>query len=568
MGDWLVQEVLQYFVGPVLDPVPRLLILVQTLVLRVPEVTAQQPVIVLAGRSLDVVQVGYVVVIMVAGVVLMARGGVQSDYTAKSLIERAVLGFVASHLAVWVVQQITRAANALIATLAPDSEAALERLDASKGMLEQIAKAPESILLLLVIQVVIVILLVSLLITWLSRFIRLALLTGLAPLALACHGLPWLDGVARAWWQSLGVVVVTVVAQAGALQFGLEMLLDPGSDLSGVGSFDHSDVLTNMLMILCLLIVVMRMPSIIGRFLGTGGTGNRSVVGMVLRYTMVNRALRSRTHPGGWVVRAVQARWRRRQFAAPTTAIWQWGDAARRLRPAPRLHTALALGQMSTRARATWQEELIRERREQQQRNARLRGRPALAQAQQPPRLAGQAKTARQLDAVIQMQARSVEAGRLLDESAPVRRARPPAPLPGRTAGNPTIVVRRAAPGTKPARSGGGTVFRRDRRPQTAPTRVTRVGQSPAGPSQVRPRSLRPVQRGGDQGVATGRQIPRNTRRADPTGGRARPAARHPSATYSRREQAVAPRAFRQPRTPPPPVRRRPRTPPPPPPGT
>lgn len=272
MGERLVQEVLEYFARVVLEPLPRLLLLVRDLVLHVPMVTDQEPVFQLMGRSQVVVQTGYVLVVVVAGIIAMAHGGLQSEYSAKALLQRAVLGFAAAFYVRWIVDHSTDAANALIGALAPEGERSLKELDSSKAMAEQIAAAPESVLLLLVMQAVIVVLIVVLLIGWVTRFLRLVMLAGLGPLALACHGLPWLEPVALAWWRSLFSVLVTVVAQAALLQFGLELLLAPAADLSWAGSFDHSDVLVNMLLTLCLLLAVIRMPAAVQQFIpGAGG---------------------------------------------------------------------------------------------------------------------------------------------------------------------------------------------------------------------------------------------------------------------------------------------------------
>ncbi|MBT0772955.1 hypothetical protein KIH74_28690 [Kineosporia sp. J2-2] len=310
MVDWVVGGILEEFAGLLVEPLTKLLALVSDLVLRLPEVTGQRPVLELVARSLRVVQVGYVVLVAVAGLVAMTHGSVQAAYSVRELWPRLVLGFVAAHLSTWVVEQFVTAGNALVVALAPSGEQALSELDTSEALSRQVDQHPEMLLVLLAVQVVIVVLLVVLVVSWGMRFLGLCLAAGLGPLALACHGLPWLEQVALAWWRYLMAMVVTVVGQSVALQVGLQMLLVPDADLSGAGDLDRSDVLTNMILVLCLLIGVVRVPSLVRRFLPSAG-GNRSgPLSTVARYVLVNQVVGSWRRPVTMI-----ARWNRTRRA-------------------------------------------------------------------------------------------------------------------------------------------------------------------------------------------------------------------------------------------------------------
>ncbi|MBT0774182.1 type IV secretion system protein [Kineosporia sp. J2-2] len=495
MDDWLIEQVFNHVADMVLEPLPQLLILVRDLVLRVPEVASQQPVVRLAGRSLAVVQVGYVVIVAVAGLVAMTHGGLQSQYSAKDLLQRAVLGFMASHFAVWVVSTVTTAANALVGALAGSREQSLEQLNASKGMSRQIAKAPESLLVLLALQVLIVVLLIVLLVSWVLRFVRLALLAALGPLALACHGLPWLQPVAVAWWSSLAGVVLTVLVQTVALQFGLDLLLEPGANLSGVGTFDHSDALTNMLLIVCLLLVVVRTPRMVSQFLPTtsrrGGTGST-----VLRYVVLNRLLHrgvqasGGAHPAGWLTTRLTRRFAMRQahrdlqragFVDPSGPTWS--EVGQRL----------AAGGRSVRSSApsSWRHSLASSRfdggrweglrKSWAERRAVLAGRSVGEPGQLPARVAGGTRTRQRAAAAQAIRLRREQTEQLPGTRAHGLRGDPLRGSSGRIAGHP-----------RPANDAAGTQGRGGRRvPSTTAGRSAQGGAGGQAPV-TRPVRARP----------------------------------------------------------------------------
>ena len=62
---------------------------------------------------------------------------------------------------------------------------------------------------------------------WIIRFGVLLVLTVAAPLALACHGLPQLDAIAKLWWRSLFGTLGIQVLQALVLLAGIGVFLTP-----------------------------------------------------------------------------------------------------------------------------------------------------------------------------------------------------------------------------------------------------------------------------------------------------------------------------------------------------
>jgi hypothetical protein len=100
---------------------------------------------------------------------------------------------------------------------------------------------------------IIELLLAMLLLTWIARLVTLIVLCGIAPVALACHALPFTDPVAQLWWRSMGGVVAVVVLQAVALHTSLSIFLDPAANLPAHGLPDDRTGLFNLFIIICLL---------------------------------------------------------------------------------------------------------------------------------------------------------------------------------------------------------------------------------------------------------------------------------------------------------------------------
>jgi hypothetical protein len=116
-------------------------------------------------------------------------------------------------------------------------------------------------------------------------------LVGLAPLALACHGLPYTDPVARLWWRGMLGCLGVVTLQAFALHTTLRIFLDPAVNLPTIGLPADPLSLFNLFIVVCLLWITVKVPGLMRRYATAGG---RSVnpVGMVLRMLVIQQASR------------------------------------------------------------------------------------------------------------------------------------------------------------------------------------------------------------------------------------------------------------------------------------
>ncbi|GAB3260445.1 hypothetical protein [Kineosporia babensis] len=285
MPDFVMQDLFGFFWKGFAGPLNVVLLWVKDLILRVPAVTTQQPVMDLAARSLQMVQAGYVVLAMIAAVLALGHGGLSGTFSAKDVLQRMVLGFVAAHESTWIVRQFTDVTNALITGLAPSGLETLGDLGVSEISVDDVL--PSHLILSTVLFALILFLLLWLVVSWLVRFAGLSIAVGLGPLALACHAVPWLDPIAQAWWRDVSAVMLTVLGQALTMHLGILLFMDPGPQGTDLAAFSGTDNLINLLLTLCLLIMVLRVPAVVARALPAGGFGGGgrgfSVLGAVVR---------------------------------------------------------------------------------------------------------------------------------------------------------------------------------------------------------------------------------------------------------------------------------------------
>ncbi|GLY19765.1 type IV secretion system protein [Kineosporia rhizophila] len=284
MPNFFFQELFDFLMDRITAPLYVVLLWAKSLILRVPEVTGQQPVIDLSYRSLQMVQAGYIVLALIAVLLAMGVGGLSGTFSAKDVIQRMVLGFVAAHESAWILRQFTRITNTLIEALAPGGMDALGDLGTSESSVSSLA--PVNILLSSLLYGLILFLLLWLVVTWLIRFASLSVAAGLGPLALACHAVPWLDPIAQAWWRNISAVMLTVLGQALTMHLGIQLFLDPGPQAPELKAFDQDDMLIDLLLTVCLLILVLRVPGVVNRALpgpSGGGGGGFGFLGAMVR---------------------------------------------------------------------------------------------------------------------------------------------------------------------------------------------------------------------------------------------------------------------------------------------
>lgn len=305
---WVLDGIIDWFADAILACFDGLIGVITTALLLTPDVTTLPQVQALTGRSVLIVDICFVLFFVAAGVLTMTAGGDErARYTAKDLVPRCVVGFVASHFSqLWCAKMI-ELANALTAALtqddlAGDGEVRPAAITAIKTHLAA-SRARTPGLLFCVCAVIILILLGSTAFSMITRFTAVLILTVVAPLALACHALPQTDAAARLWWRCYGITLAIPVGQGLTLYAGQWMLLDSEHFLPAFGLPAEPSGVMNLFIVMVLLWTTVKIPALMRRLLSSGGQ-RPNFVGMVVRVVVMQQL--TRAVPGlGKAARAV-----------------------------------------------------------------------------------------------------------------------------------------------------------------------------------------------------------------------------------------------------------------------
>ncbi len=216
---------------------PALELLSNTL-LQTPQPTAVPRLTALWGMSWQIAVAVYGVVVVVAGLVVMAHQSVQARYGVREIGPRLLLGFVAGWVTLPLADMAVQVANAVSGRLVGGVDeragmaglAALVRVSvASPSPVAGAAPWP-----LLLAGLVVGLLLVGVLVGYLVRVVAVIVLVAAGPVVVMWHALPQTDPVARWWWRALGGLLSIQVIQALIIAVGLTVILPdpttPGRD--------------------------------------------------------------------------------------------------------------------------------------------------------------------------------------------------------------------------------------------------------------------------------------------------------------------------------------------------
>ncbi|MBF6341781.1 hypothetical protein IU450_38770 [Nocardia abscessus] len=227
------------------------------------------------NQSWQIVVALYVLVVMAAGVLLMMRETVQTQWSIRELVPRLVVGFAAGGLSMMIATAGIGFANALAGALAGDG---VDSGSAADALSELAVTSHQSRGVFVLLQLALSVMLLVLLISYVVRVTITILLIVGAPLALMCHGLPGLDGVARWWWRSFAACLAIQVVQSLTLVTVLRVLLTPGGwHLFGPDANEIADLTVALALMFVLIKTPMWLLSVLK--IGQG----RSFVGSIVR---------------------------------------------------------------------------------------------------------------------------------------------------------------------------------------------------------------------------------------------------------------------------------------------
>jgi hypothetical protein len=168
-----------------------------------------------------VVWTSYVIVIVVGGLILMTHETLQTRYAIREIAPRLVVGFLLAGFSHWIVYQALDVNNDIASAF---READITRYtdgrSSSKVMFalgSQLYVEDPSISWLLgelLWMLVACVCLLMLLFLSIMRNIAWFFVVALAPIGLACHGLPVTEWAAQLWWRMLGACMASSIGQA------------------------------------------------------------------------------------------------------------------------------------------------------------------------------------------------------------------------------------------------------------------------------------------------------------------------------------------------------------------
>jgi hypothetical protein len=236
------------------------------------------------NQSWQILLACYALLVMVAGVLLMAYESLQARYSIKEIAPRLVVGFLAGALNLFLATKAITLANALVTAVVGSGLDAVSVGETMKNMILAPLSGGEIFIVLL--GVFLVVALVVLLLTYLVRVALTIILIAGGPLAMMCHALPQTEGIAYWWWRAFGGCLAIQLTQGLALITGLRVFLAPGS-FTPLGA--TRSALVTLLVALALLYILIKIPFWILGSLRISG-GRRSLVGTVARSYLIGKA--------------------------------------------------------------------------------------------------------------------------------------------------------------------------------------------------------------------------------------------------------------------------------------
>jgi flagellar biosynthesis protein FliQ len=287
--DWMMEQLITWIAGFILDALNTVVDILRNTAFVTPNVTALPQVTHIWALNLAITNALYVLAIVAGGVMAMTYETVQIRYAVKELAPRLVFGLVAGNFSLQWMSMILDFTNSLTQALTAQPIAGAGALDSIRAQVKAGLQNSTADVLAVIVGVFILILVIMLMFTWIVRFTVLLILAVSAPLALACHCLPQLDGVARLWWRTLFGTLGTQVLQALTLYTGLRIVLDPAANVPAMLGMGGGEVF-NLFVLAILLWTTVKIPGLMRRLVLSGGGGGRNnVVGSVVRLVLVRR---------------------------------------------------------------------------------------------------------------------------------------------------------------------------------------------------------------------------------------------------------------------------------------
>ena len=247
-----------WFAGLVTSAVNPLLGLIGRTALSTPQPGSVPAVQALWQASLGIADACYVLLVLVGGVIVMSHETLQTSYAAKEMAPRIVLGFLAANLSMVLMSKGIDLANGLSAAFAGEGvspQAAAQSLISTLG-----TSVNSDGIFIVLLELAGVILALVLAAVYVIRLMAVVLLAAAAPVLLALYALPQTAWAARWWWRALTAALAIQVAQGLVMTAAVRVFFS-----AGWLPWHVTGGLAHILVTLCLLYILMRIPFWIAR---------------------------------------------------------------------------------------------------------------------------------------------------------------------------------------------------------------------------------------------------------------------------------------------------------------
>lgn len=228
----------------------------------------------------------YVLFVVVGGAIVMGHETLQTRYSAKEIAPRLVVGAIAANVSLALAGLAIGVANALSRAFLGQG---IEPAGATTAMRTLVLGAVSGGgIFLVLVGLVVAVLGVVLLAVYIVRVAMVVVLVAGAPVALSCHALPQTEGLAQLWWRAFAACLGVQVAQSLVLVTALRVFFD--SDGRSTLGLSAGGSLVDLLVVVCLLWVLLRIPTWAGRMVFSGRRGS---TGRMVRNVVVYKAIRA-----------------------------------------------------------------------------------------------------------------------------------------------------------------------------------------------------------------------------------------------------------------------------------
>ncbi|MDH2426474.1 conjugal transfer protein TrbL family protein [Sphaerisporangium sp. TRM90804] len=281
VGGWVGSAITAWFADLVALAIHPLLAVLASTLLTTPSPAGQARVYDLWRASVLMADSAFALLIVAGGIVAMGHQTVQTRYAAKELLPRLVTAFIATNFSFVITSRLIELANAVAGALLRQGFDARRAANAIRTM---IVPPGNSQIFYILLALVATMLLVLLLITFVLRLALTTLLVVAAPLALICLGLPQTEGLARLWWRAFAGTLLIQVGQSLTLTSAVRIFFNQdGREAAGLAGPGQ---LYDLLLALCLLIILVRIPGWVSRAVFTS-RGPGSAIGRMVKYAIL-----------------------------------------------------------------------------------------------------------------------------------------------------------------------------------------------------------------------------------------------------------------------------------------